>query len=264
MPIADYSTYVSKISNPTQRIQDTKSSVTTTAGRLSNFWTAQAFPGSVPTTAAVCDLSTSGSLGQQNGLGTQRLAQVAVSLGNSGYVIIADRLIHSGGLSGIETAEQSVNTPSLTRYTDGVGVFACLDVYTSVGNTQQVATVSYTNQDGTSGRTGYSIIGGSGFNVANRSLIISLQAGDSGVRSVESVTLAGSTATAGNFGVTLFKPIYFMPVPNLGAQQFLFDSVLTCCGNMPIVQNDACLYYLVSSFTSSTGIYQSAIRFIED
>jgi hypothetical protein len=36
-------------------------------------------------------------------------------------------------------------------------------------------------------------------------LILPLAAGDTGARSVESVTLASGSGTSGNFGVTLFK-----------------------------------------------------------
>lgn len=264
MPISDFATYKSKIITPSQRIQDTKTSTTSVAGRLVSMWRTSPFGADVPGAADTCSSSTTGALGQLNGSTTQRIAQISVSLQQSAYIIVADRLVESGGLSGTVTTPQSVDTPSLTRYTNGVGVVPFLEIYTTVGTTGTIATVSYTNQSGTSGRIGYAGIGGTGFNAAQRSLVINLQAGDSGVRSVESVTLAGSTGTVGNFGVTLAKPLYFMPVPNLGSQQFLFDSVMTCCGNMPVIQNNACLYYLASTFTNSTGVYQSAIRFIED
>jgi hypothetical protein len=45
----------------------------------------------------------------------------------------------------------------------------------------------------------------------NKFQIMPLQAGDRGVKSVESLTLSASTGTAGNFGLTLFRPIMTFP-----------------------------------------------------
>lgn len=267
MPIADYATYVNKVAAPYQRFQDTKNSLTTTAGRMSSMWTVAPFAGATPTTASACSVATAGSLGQVNSSGVQRIAQVAASMGNSGYLLICDRLSHQGGLSGTVTTAQTTNLPTaaLPRYTSGEGVWAALEIYTLIGTTGTTVTASYTNQSGTSGRTSYAtVIGNTGFREVGRLLLLPLQEGDTGVRSVESVTVLATTGTAGAFGVTLFRPLLALPIPNLGSQQFLFDAVQNLSCLLPVVENDACLFYAVVPNTTSTGIIQNAIRFVEE
>lgn len=128
--------------------------------------------------------------------------------GARGAFLIVDRLSHQGGLDGTAITTQTTNLPTaaLTRYTDGVGVMIGLTIYTTIGATGTTVTASYTNQAGTPGRTTVAqAIGATGFNAAGRMIILPLAAGDTGARSVESVTLTATTGTAGNFGVTLFK-----------------------------------------------------------
>jgi len=267
MPIADYSTYVAEVSAPFQRIQDTKNSITTAAGRMYSLFVTAPLGGSAPTSAAACNSTLAGSIGQMDSSGVQRIAQIAASLGNSAYVLVCDRLSHQGGLSGTATGAQTTNlaTAALTRYTDGVGVMAALEIYTLIGTTATTVTASYTNEAGSSGQTSVATVwGGTAFREASRFIPLPLQQGDLGVKAVASVTAALSTGTAGNFGVTLFKPLFGMPIPNMGSQQFLFDSILNMGGNMPQIVNGACLFYVVVANTTSTGILQNAVRIIEE
>jgi hypothetical protein len=267
MPIPNYATYLGKVGAPYQRFQDTKGSLTTIAGRTSSFWTIAPFAGAAPTSPVATTVSTAGSMGQQNSSGVQRIAQVAAGLANWGMIMLCDRLSHQGGLSGTSTVAQTTNLPTaaLTRYTTGEGVWIALEIYTAVGATATTVSCSYTNQDGTAGRTSeLTVFGGTGFNGVGRFIILPFQSGDTGARSVQSVTLTASTATAGNFGVTLFKPLLFLPTPSLGSQQLLFDSVQTLATQMPVVENDACLFYVLSGGTTASGVMQNAIRFIEE
>lgn len=268
MAITNYASYVAKCNAPNQRMQDTKVNLTTQVGRMLSFWTVAPDAGAAPTTAAVPTRTTAGAIGQENGGSTAlRLIQAPVSVGQSGCLIICDRLSHQGGLSGTVTTAQTTNLPTaaLTRYTSGVGVFAALEIYTLIGTTATTVTASYTNQDGTAGRTApLSVIGGTSFREASRFLILPLQQGDSGVRSVENVTVTATTGTAGNFGVTLFKPLFAMPMVNLGSQQFLFDPLITNCGNFPEIVDDACLFYTFIANTASSGVMCNALRFAVD
>lgn len=265
--IADYAAWVAGVTSPSQTQQDTKASLTTATGRASNFWTTAPDAGATPTTAAATTRATAGSLGQQNAtVGTLWLAQVAASLGNSGFLMICDRLSHQGGLSAVVTTAQTTNLPTaaLTRYTSGDGVFASLDIYTQIGTTATTVACSYTNEGGTSGRTSpLTAIGATGFREAGRSIILPLQVGDAGVRSVESVTVTATTGTAGAFGVTLWKPLYGMPVLNLGSQQLLFDGIQSMAGLVPEIVDDACLYYMLVAGATSSGVLLTANRFIE-
>lgn len=267
MPITTYIGYKAEVAAPYQTIHSSKNNLTTVGGRLYSFWATAPNAGAAPTTAAVPTNTTAGAIGELNATGIQRLAQMEMSQGNGGYVMVCDRLSHQGGLSGTVTTAQTTNLPTaaLTRYTSGVGVFAALEIYTIIGTTGTTVTMSYTDQGGTNGQTsGAFAIGATQFREASRFLMMPLAAGDTGVRSVESVTVLATTGTAGNFGVTLFKPLFIVPMPAAGGQQVLADSILGLCGNMPEIVSNACLFYVYMANTTSSGVMQNVLKFIEE
>lgn len=111
--------------------------------------------------------------------------------------------------------QDMVQTVSLPRYTDGKGVMM-MAVAQSAASTVGTFTVSYTNQDGTAGRTsavtytkavagGGALVSSTTNAVSGSQPFIQLQAGDSGVRSVESVTF--SAAGGGLMAIVLVKPL---------------------------------------------------------
>lgn len=123
---------------------------------------------------------------------------------NQGVLILYDRIWANSGFSGTLTTPQNVPTPpTLPRWSPGTGVQCWLEVYTALGSTSVTATLSYTNEQGQSGRTASLTIPAS--MGANRMLPFPLQAGDRGVQTVQGVTLSASTGTAGNFGLTLLR-----------------------------------------------------------
>lgn len=206
-----------------------------------------------PTTAAACDSTTSGAMVRPlAGSGDQVVvASYAQSTSVDAGSWLIDRLSHQGGLSGTVTTSQTTNLPTaaLTRYTSGVGVYAALEFYTAVGATDAVWTVVYTNQAGTGSRSvSFKITQTpsiSGF------IIVPLQGTDTGVKSVESMSLTPSTGTAGNFGVTLFKPLVFIPsIPTrMGMKNDIFDMP---GWNEPIL-DAACLQFLHKPNSSSAS-----------
>lgn len=208
-----------------------------------------------PTTAVACDSNTVGAMIRPlAGAGDQVIVaamyQPRDNAGAGGLLV--DRLSHQGGLSGTVTTSQTTNLPTaaLTRYTSGVGVYAAIEVYSSLGATDATWTIVYTNQAGTGGRSVTLLLSASP--LINGFIPIPLQDTDSGVRSVESVTLTPSTGTAGNFGVTLFKPLAWMPgVPgHIGRPLDVFDIP---GWNTPIL-DDACLQLLMRTSSSISTV----------
>jgi hypothetical protein len=131
--------------------------------------------------------------------------------------MVYDRLVETTGLTIITTTdEQTTNLPTapLPRYADGEGVQCLLEMHASTvgGGT---ATVRYTNSKGEPNRVSQQALFGqsnTNANVAN-CIFITLQDGDTGVRSVEGVTLGtAGAAVAGNFGVVLYRPLAFTPM----------------------------------------------------
>jgi hypothetical protein len=109
----------------------------------------------------------------------------------------------------------TVNTNTLPRYTDGKGV-QVMAVQTNAGTGGQSFYFTYTNSDGVAGRTSQTvtmntsttvgnIIGSTTATQGGASPFIGLQVGDSGVRSIESVTMLG--IDTGLFSLVLVKPL---------------------------------------------------------
>ena len=94
-----------------------------------------------------------------------------------------------------------------------------LEIYSAIGTSAGTITASYTNEAGTSGQASPATsFGVSGFQQAQRFIPLPLAAGDVGVRAVASVAMSATSGTAGNFGVTLFKPLGAIFVPTASRQ----------------------------------------------
>ncbi len=223
------------------------------AGDFASLWTAGGRPGAGAAPGSAGGIantsSTTGAIPFTNpgGSNTMYLGRLEISGATPGSVILYDRLVSTSTLSGTVTTAQTVNSTALTRYTNGTGVGCWLEWYTATGSTATTATISYTNQSGTSGRSGTASIKASPD--AGYMFPVSLASGDTGVQSVQSVTLAATTGTAGNFGITLAYRICTVPiaVANIGQ---LFDYAQV---GLPVIQSNACLAYKVLASTTSTG-----------
>lgn len=133
--------------------------------------------------------------------------------GSFSPMFLYDRLSHQGGLDHTVTTEQTTNLPTaaLTRHTDGVGVIPFVTRYTAPSSPVAVTlTLRYTNQAGVSGRVSQDTPWLT--SPAHYMQMVTLQDGDTGVRSIEGVTLsAAAGSTAGNFGVGLMMPLAMVP-----------------------------------------------------
>lgn len=220
--------------------------------------------GAAPTTVAIPNRSTVGAMPIANpGSGRQQwLLGVEAMLAQTCTVMLYDRLLHIGNLSGTVATAQTVGG-TLTRYTgtESVGNQIWVEIYTTIGTTGTTITASYTNQAGTSGRTTRAAsIGATGNREAERMLPLMLQDGDTGVQSVESVTLAATTGTAGAFGVTIARPL--MEVSTASGVLGIKDAIAGL-PSLVEVKTDACLAHAVfaSSTTALAGLL--AAHFIE-
>lgn len=153
-----------------------------------------------------------------------------------------------------------VNSVSLPRYTDGAGVqVMAVSVATRTGG--QLFRIKYTNQDGIANRVSKNVlmnaitINGniitSHPNANNASgMFIPLQEGDTGVRSIESVTMLG--ADVGLFALVLVKPLAQI---GLAAINTVHEKdFLTAAMSMPEIKDDAFLGYICQPVgTLATG-----------
>lgn len=265
MAFTNYSDFYSQMQE-TNSITASMINSSATNNRLHDYFRATADPTTgaipaIPTTATALSKSNTSALNYYfpnfTPLSPYLIGARVNTAGARGVYLVVDRLSHQGGLDGTLTTAQTTNLPTaaLTRYTDGVGVMVGLTIYTSIGSTATTVTVSYTNQAGTAGRTSVAqVFGGSGFNTSPRTVILPLQAGDTGVKSVESVTLAATTGTIGNFGVTLFKILGAICVTDINAIAWADIISGGLCGGIPEVKDDAHLSLMfIGDNTTSTG-----------
>lgn len=210
------------------------------------------------TTGNTLDRTSSGAIPIPSaGTNTLHLAAAELVGATVGSVLVADRLVEYGGLSGTVTTAQTVSAVTLpSRAGTGVGCELWLDVYTALGSTASATvTASYTNSSGVAGRTA-TLVGGIPASIpANRCMRFALQAGDAGVQSVQSVTSTTSTATAGNFGLTIRRPVQYLPMA-LANVTAMFGYAETA---LSVIPTDACLEMLVLATTTSTGAIQGML-----
>ena len=142
------------------------------------------------------------------------MASVATALPMN--TILCDYLLFYSFIDeGTTDAQTMTNVNTLPRYTDGKGV-QVMAILTNAGTGGQKFFFTYTNSDGVAGRTSQTVtmntstvvgnVIGSNTSVVNASNpFIGLQLGDSGVRSIESVTMLG--VDTGLFSLVLVKPL---------------------------------------------------------
>lgn len=154
-------------------------------------------------------------------------AYTAVATAVPGVLMYCDMVAYYPGISmNVATAQTLTNAAALTRYTSGAGLRAALVINTSSGATAHNVNINYTNQAGTAGRTlpvtvactASAItphITHSGTAANNYGPFLPLAAGDTGIRSVQSITLSAASL-AGTATLVLYKPLAVLPITTLG------------------------------------------------
>ena len=201
-----------------------------------------------------------GNLPDPVGGASRYLAQSAITFATAGSLWFYDRVWSCSGFSGTVTAAQAVTSfPVLTRPdVNGTGLEIWIECYTATGSTAANITVQYTNSDSVAGRSTVSTAHITSMQ-ANRMYRVPLQAGDTGVKSIQSVTLSATTGTAGSFGVTLMRKI---AVTGTAIANVPVVNDFAALG-MPLVQNGTALNAIHQGTTTSSGIILGVLTFID-
>lgn len=203
--------------------------------------------------------ATAGAIPLTNAGGgnTLYLARASLSSGTIGHFMLYDRLVQTSGLSGTVTSAQDINSTALTRYTTGEGCQLWIEWQTATGSSSVNLTASYTNQANTSGQS--TVIAFHPSPTAGQMQPVPLAAGDTGIRSVQSVTLSGTTGTAGNFGIVILKPLTDFPITAANTAMML-DAISV---GLPVIQADACLALMMLCSASTQNPIAGQLNFIE-
>lgn len=238
-------------------VQFQKGSITGVAGFYYGLYRVAGMPqrtaASLPTTTgATLSRSSEGAMPIGAPSNTSYITSFEAVGSTLGSLVLSDRLLEYGGLSMTSTSAQSLSALSLpSRASSATDVELWLEIFTAGGTTASASvTASYTNQSGSSGKTA-TLIGGfpASGTPQYRTYQMALAAGDTGVQSVQSVTLGTSTTTAGNLGVVLRRTLLtgYVPQPSGSFQMGWAETDLQVC------PDDACLELLWLASTTSTG-----------
>lgn len=209
--------------------------LTGTAGAAQAY--SAASPGALPIGAAVTP-DTRHLLGMS--------AVAATSLLPPSMLLLVDLLLAYPSLS-VSSPTALSNGVSLPRYATGDGVQAAAVVTSALGAASPTFTLTYTDSDGNTGNTGTlaspvnsAPIGcmlGGGTAASAIAPMMPLAAGDRGVRSVQSYSIA--SGTTGAAAIILYKPLATLPLAaaNLASERdFLF-----ALPSLPQIEDGACL-----------------------
>lgn len=179
---------------------------------------------------------------------------------SGGSVMFADRLWHNSGIDVTATGAQTISSvtwPARDRLgtTNGDGVVVALEVSSTMANPIITnTTLSYTNSAGASGRTGTITSVPANLGVGS-TINFELQSGDSGVRSIQSLTL-GTSYVSGVFRLVAYRPITLFgfsapirPTWSLDAMDIGF----------PRLFDNTVLYCLALGGTQSTDLIQTLV-----
>ena len=171
----------------------------------------------------------------------------------AGAVRLYDRLYHAGSFSALSLATSNITAPpSYAARVPGasyVGVEMWIEINAAVSATATTVTVSYTNQAGTAARTATLDTNLSGA-PANRMLPFRLQAGDTGVQSIQSVTVGGVVATTGTFNIVILRELATAKIIAAAISEPMQDAFKV---GLPQLFATSCLCLMFLATTTSTG-----------
>lgn len=162
-------------------------------------------------------------------------------------IIVADLLFKAGAYA-FNTNTALTSQPSYSARV--LGDYKNTEIWAEQVTTatgSQTVNVTYTNQDGTAGRT-TGAVGIGAAPTVGRCWQLPFQSGDSGVQKIENVV--GGTATAGTFNVSVLRPLWSARVGAVNVGD-VHDMLKT---GMPQLTGSSALVMLVCPDSTSLGI----------
>lgn len=164
------------------------------------------------------------------------------------------------------SAQTLLGTPTL-RYTNGAGCRMFLVARATTGATAHNLSYSYTNQNGTAGRTQPVTVActasaivphivHSGTASNNYGPFLPMASGDTGIQNVASVQLSAASGTASTAALVLCKPIMTLPLTTLGVA--IERDLVNQLPSMPQIKDGACLTWLLftgAATAAATNFY---------
>jgi hypothetical protein len=264
MAIDTYDKLIAAVQHAQSATLSKASLATQLAGGLTSLWRATGNPaqGAIPAAAAVCTKSTVGGWPFINPTAGQKTNLCALSISGSisHQFRIYDRLAHMGGLNGTVATAQTVGLtipPNRGAAVDGSNVKWFLEIYTAIGVTGVSGTLTYVDGTDVTRTVAVTIGGASPANQPSRVFDIIPNAGQT-IKSITSFIHA-TTGTAGSYGFTCakFLTAQAMGQPNIGVS---LDFAQLAA---PEVPDDACLWFVLSSSSTSSGTIAGSLALMQ-
>lgn len=195
------------------------------------------------------------------GSGTQTyIGRVGATFATAGTLHLYGLLWACSGFNSTVTTAQSVVSFSgmPTRNPTGDGCEIWIGCSSATGATASNVTVQYTNSANVSGRNTVSTAHITSM-PANRMYQVPLQSGDTGVKSIQSITFSASTATAGNVWVLIMDRYASIAsaVPNVSV---VADAI---AAGLPTLYDESCMLFVHQASTTSSGIIMGNLSIIQ-
>jgi hypothetical protein len=176
-------------------------------------------------------------------------------------IVLYDRLFHVGSinLNALATTTLSSQPSYVARLpnSDYNGLRIFIEINATVSATATTVAVTYTNQDGTTGRSTGASASLSGF-VTGRMVELPLQAGDSGVQRIDSVMVGGTVATTGSVNIVVMRPLASLRVRSANDGDVFGASRL----GFKRVYETSCLALMVAADSTSSGVPDLEVQII--
>lgn len=190
-----------------------------------------------------------------------------------GYAKLTTTNVSTTGTKAISMTPIAATAATVDRYPNGVGLQVCVAAIANMGANAPTLRVTYTDPVNGAGRltvsgtvSTASALNGAILNSGNAANkygpFLPLQAGDTGVRDIESVVWAGTAHASGSVAVLLCKPLgQPIPIPATGLYN-VFD-YLNTVPSLPRLRNGCNLVPLIynTGATTSGGTFFASVDY---
>lgn len=175
-----------------------------------------------------------------------------VSSAQGGVLLLCDRLWHNSGITINTTALQTVNSVAFPARdsngsTNGEQVLVGVEVSVATGSGNPTLTIEYTNSAGTPTRTATNTVPTNTSSGIGSFYPIGLQAGDTGVRSIQTFQMSASWSS-GTIHLVAYRILATLDIPTAG----IGNTVDVLTSGMPICYDNTVPFLLFIPQTTTT------------
>lgn len=236
---------------------------TMVAGRPFSYWGSAGIPGagSFDNTLNGVTLASpqNGQLPFTNpGSGNSYLSRFVGQATIAGTLLLCDRLWHNGGFTITSTGAQNITSPTwpardAAGSTNGDGVLLGMEISATTGAGTPTITASYTDQSGNAGASGTNVNATVASSLLGTFYPLGLAAGDTGVRSVQSITLS-ATWTSGTMNLVAYRILAQLDL----SAAFVPNAIDSITSGFTRIYNDTVPFLIfIPSTTTTSNIYGS-------